>query len=257
MKSWWMAGMLFMAATAYAGQLEVHVPNLTPDAEGRLGVLFVNLCDNKDCYDPRRRRRAHLSEPATGGFAGAATAPKHRPCDVYLPQPPHRDLLGRPASRPRQRRRRHLRHLLPRQALRRRGLQQQHGPPAAMAQTALERSGGRRRRSGHPASPSTCSTCATESVERRLARADRQHLQPSQNDVVPEYGAVRFHVEVGETFQEGLEGEAAFQPGQRCAEAVMDAAPKGNVIGFLAAEVEAVRLAEHFRVAVGGARGAR
>lgn len=51
MKSWWMAVMLFVAATAYAGQLEVHVPTLTPDAEGRLGVLIVNLCDNKDCYD--------------------------------------------------------------------------------------------------------------------------------------------------------------------------------------------------------------
>ena len=51
MKSWWMAGMLFVATTAYAGQLEVHVPNLTPDAEGRLGVLIVNLCDNLDCYD--------------------------------------------------------------------------------------------------------------------------------------------------------------------------------------------------------------
>ena len=51
MKSWLMAGVLFVTATAYAGQLEVHVPNLTPDAEGRLGVLIVNLCDNKDCYD--------------------------------------------------------------------------------------------------------------------------------------------------------------------------------------------------------------
>ena len=51
MKRWWIAGLLFVAATAHAGQLQVHVPNLTPDAEGRLGVLIVNLCDNPDCYD--------------------------------------------------------------------------------------------------------------------------------------------------------------------------------------------------------------
>ena len=46
-----MTGLLFVVATACAGQLQVQVPNLTPDAEGRLGVLIVNLCDNPDCYD--------------------------------------------------------------------------------------------------------------------------------------------------------------------------------------------------------------
>ena len=43
--------LLAVASAAHAGDLQVHVPNLTPDAEGRLGVLFVNLCDNPDCYD--------------------------------------------------------------------------------------------------------------------------------------------------------------------------------------------------------------
>lgn len=51
MRRWWMAGMLLVTTMAYAGQLEVQVPKLIPDAEGRLGVLIVNLCDNKDCYD--------------------------------------------------------------------------------------------------------------------------------------------------------------------------------------------------------------
>jgi uncharacterized protein (DUF2141 family) len=51
MKGWWLAGILFVTTTAYAGELRVHVPNLTADAEGRLGVLIVNLCDNPDCYD--------------------------------------------------------------------------------------------------------------------------------------------------------------------------------------------------------------
>ena len=51
MKFWWVTAILFAAAPAYAGELQVHVPNLTPDAEGRLGVLIVNLCDNPDCYD--------------------------------------------------------------------------------------------------------------------------------------------------------------------------------------------------------------
>ena len=51
MKSLWIAGMLLVAVTAYAGQLQVQIPNLTPDAEGRLGVLIVNLCDNPDCYN--------------------------------------------------------------------------------------------------------------------------------------------------------------------------------------------------------------
>ena len=51
MKFWMLAGILFAAAAAYAGELQVHVPNLTPDAEGRLGVLIVNLCNNPECYD--------------------------------------------------------------------------------------------------------------------------------------------------------------------------------------------------------------
>ena len=114
MKRWWIAGLLFVAATAHAGQLQVHVPNLTPDAEGRLGVLIVNLCDNPDCYDHDgeaghtylNRQRDDL--PAQQPLQGTDSR------DVHLPRPPHRDLLGRPASRPRQRRRRHLRHLLPR-----------------------------------------------------------------------------------------------------------------------------------------------
>ena len=51
MKFWWIPCILIAAVTAHGGELEVHVPNLTPDAEGRLGVLIVNLCDNPDCYD--------------------------------------------------------------------------------------------------------------------------------------------------------------------------------------------------------------
>ena len=84
-----------------------------------------------------------------------------------------------------------------------------------------------------------------------LRDADRQGFEAAQHDGAAECRAIGEQAYRGETFQQHLEGDTAFQTRQERPETVMDAAAERNMAAFAAVDVELVRLVEHRRVVIG------
>src|SRR5262249_36403200 len=81
-----------------------------------------------------------------------------------------------------------------------------------------------------------CQARHTASTTRQPG-ADWQGPQTPQDDIVLERRIVHQQAYVGKTFQDGLKGQAPFQPGQRCSQAVVDTATKADMVSFLAGDI--------------------
>src|SRR5262249_34947537 len=87
----------------------------------------------------------------------------------------------------------------------------------------------------------------------RLPGAHWQGLQTPQDDIVLERRLIHQQAQVGKALQDGLKGNAPFQPGQPRPQAVVDAATEGDMAGFLAGDIELLRVAKHLRIVIGRA----
>ena len=86
-----------------------------------------------------------------------------------------------------------------------------------------------------------------------LGAADGQGFQAAQHDAVAESRLLAAQADLGETLQQHLKNDPAFQACKRSPDAVVDAAPERQVRTVSAADIEPVGIVEHVRVPVGRA----
>src|SRR5690348_7257793 len=82
---------------------------------------------------------------------------------------------------------------------------------------------------------------------------DRQGSQSSQAEIVPPDQVPGLERQIGQPSQDGFKGDLALEPRQRSAEAKMRGPSERYVAVVLARDVQAVRIGETLRIAVGSA----
>jgi hypothetical protein len=80
----------------------------------------------------------------------------------------------------------------------------------------------------------------------------RQRSEASQDNVVSEGWAFRQQAQVAIALQQRFKGDTAFETCQRGPETVVNAAAKGDVVGFLTRNVQTFWLCEDLGIMIGG-----
>ena len=85
----------------------------------------------------------------------------------------------------------------------------------------------------------------------RHGGAHGKYLEPSEHDIVSEWGIGCEQAHRRKPLQQRLENDSGLEAGQRCAQAVVDTTAKTEDAGPMPFDVESIRMVEHLRIAIG------